>query len=385
MSRLLRFVLIGNYKLDKQESMARYANSLQIGLSEAGIHAEIWYPVVFFARWSKSTITGLGKWLGYLDKWILFPLVLKFRILIFRIKHSDENIFFHVCDHSNAPYLAHLPLNRSGITCHDVLAIRGALGFKDAYCPASPAGKVLQKWILANLIKAKRLTAVSQFTLNQLYELASGERNNQNGKKWRVIHNFYNASFEPMDVEKRRKMLLNILPDTEFILHVGSSLPRKNRPLLIGMLKNIGDKWDGKVCFAGEKLDEELKNIIDGSGLKDRFFSVEKPEHDTLVALYSSCLAFIFPSFSEGFGWPLIEAQACGAPVIASKIESLNEVSGGSALHADPEKPAEFANAFLQVLEKSFRDQLIRKGFDNCARFEKSRLIGEFIQLYTDR
>src|SRR5690606_22551456 len=123
-------------------------------------------PVVFFGKPFKSTKSGISKWLGYIDKYILFPIVLKFRV---NSKHSrGQDIKFHICDHSNAPYLKYLPKEVTGITCHDVLAIRGSMGFADAYAPASKFGKLLQKWILNNLKKAEILAAVSDFTLNQL-------------------------------------------------------------------------------------------------------------------------------------------------------------------------------------------------------------------------
>ena len=137
-------ILIGNYPLDKQESMKRFAAILEEGFKKKGIETEIWLPIICFGRLFEATTSGFGKWLGYIDKWLLFPIVLKFRLL----KASNKQAKFHICDHSNAPYLAYLPKQRTGITCHDVLAIRGAFGYTDAYCPASGMGKVLQRWIL---------------------------------------------------------------------------------------------------------------------------------------------------------------------------------------------------------------------------------------------
>src|SRR4051812_8571498 len=139
----MQIKLIGNYRPDRQESMIRFAQMLQAGLIRAGHQTEIWWPTVILGRFAKSTNAGIGKWLGYLDKWVFFPLVLKWRLLTI----GRDKILFHVCDHSNSPYLKHLPLQRTGITCHDVIAIRGGLGYADAYCDASKMGKILQRWI----------------------------------------------------------------------------------------------------------------------------------------------------------------------------------------------------------------------------------------------
>ncbi|WP_218145392.1 glycosyltransferase family 4 protein [Parapedobacter koreensis] len=344
-----------------------------------GFKVTLWKPIIFFAKGQHTTNHGLGKWLGYIDKWILFPLILRLRLLKSKYR---KHTYFHVCDHSNSPYLAVLPQKRSGITCHDVLAIRGALGYEDAYCPASKTGIYLQKWILNNLIKAKRIACVSQLTLNQLTELADDGIDSY--KKWKVVYNSFNAHFHPMTAAQRTSIFQQYgLEDSNYILHVGSSLPRKNRKILADMIVHLGEKWKGKICYAGQPIDIALQIHIDKLGIADRVVPVVKPSHEVLVALYSGCTAFIFPSFSEGFGWPVIEAQACGAPVVASVIEPMPEVAGGAALHVDPENPAEFTAALLMFLQDpQAKKEYIRKGFQNCRRFEQSLLINQFLALY---
>ena len=379
----MKFILIANYPPDKQESMKKYAVNLMEGLIRNGAEAEVWYPKVFFGYGWKSTISGIGKWLAYIDKWILFPVIMRTRIF-FQRKYADKQLFFHVCDHSNSPYLNSLPSLRSGITCHDVLAIRGAMGFEDAYCPASPTGKILQNWILNNLRKARILTAVSELTMNQLLDLCKDDPAPH--PKWKVIHNSFNADFWPMEKTEREVLIhkAGIPEGRSFIMHVGSSLPRKNRNMLLHMASSLGEKWDGLICFAGQPVDDKLAREANELGLSDRVISVVKPDHKTLVALYSACTAFVFPSFSEGFGWPLIEAQACGSPVLASDVEPMPEVSGGTAVHANPGNPEEFAKGFLSILEDNKRNSLIQAGYENAKRFDPVVLAKEFIKLYTD-
>ena len=375
----MRFILIGNYPADKQESMRKYAVSLRDSLNKENLEAAIWYPAVFFGYGSKSTNTGFGKWLGYIDKWIVFPVIIWFRLLF---KQDQKDIIYHVCDHSNSPYLKVLPDGRSGITCHDVLAIRGALGYKDAFCPASSTGKILQNWILNNLKKANKLIAVSQLTMNQLTELCEGDKPLKSG--WKVIHNSFNAEFYPLGATESWNTLATAgLPkNLPFILHVGSALPRKNRKMLLNMVQELGNKWKGSICFAGQPLDENLIKHARKLGLENRTISLVKPDHQTLLALYSSCQAFVFPSFSEGFGWPLIEAQACGAPVLASSVEPMPEVSNDTALHADPNSARDFANAFMKLSEPGMRKKLIEEGYKNSRRFDSGTLTKEFIKMY---
>lgn len=376
----MEFILIGNYRPDKQESMERFAQMLATGFEGAGNTCEIWRPSVFFGANVSSTLSGLGKWLGYIDKWLLFPLVLKWRLL--KKKYRNGNVRFHICDHSNSFYLSQLPRNATAITCHDVLAIRGALGYADAYCPSSGAGKILQKWILKNLGKAKLLATVSQLTLDQLNKLTS--QSDKSDRIWGVIHNAFNANFQHVDSEKSAQLLLGAgMPKGKpFLLHVGSSLQRKNRGLLIGMVAALGNSWDGIICFAGKAIDEKLLAEAKALNLTHRIVSLVKPSHETLLALYSTCEAFVFPSFSEGFGWPVIEAQACSAPVIASNLEPMPEVSGGAALHADPYKPEDFANAFLLLKNKELKAALISKGLENSQRFGLKEMIDKYLALH---
>lgn len=379
----MRIILIGNYKLDNQESMKRFAMMLEKGFNSEGIETEIWEPTVFFASGFKNSTSGLGKWFGYIDKWLLFPVILKLRTL--KTSNKDKNTKFHICDHSNAVYLKSLPHNRTVITCHDVLAIRGALGFSDAYCPASGMGKILQKWILKNLKKAQTLAAVSHFTLNQLKDLSKLDSNK--AKNWVVIHNAFNADFKPLPIGSSKRLLndMGIDADESFILHVGSSLERKNRKLLLLMVAELGDKWQGKICFAGKDLDTNLMDLAHKLNLSHRVISVVRPSHEGLLALYTMCEAFIFPSLSEGFGWPLIEAQACGAPVIASSFEPMPEVSNNTALHVHPENAKGFADAFLSLQDSKTRNQLINAGLLNSERFNIKYMIDSYIALHQSK
>ena len=376
----MRIILLGNYPPDGQESMERFARMLDNGFRNAGVATEIWRPVPVFAREGGSVNKGYRKWLGYIDKWVVFPLILHWRLRQSALWESD--VRFHICDHSNAPYLLHLDRLRSSITCHDVLAIRGGLGYADAHVSASRFGKVLQKWILHHLSRVERLAAVSHFTLRQLTDLVAPHSMDQS-VHWHVIHNAFNDEFKPMDVSECATVLhqAGLVSSAPFILHVGSSLPRKNRSLLLEMVHTLGNRWAGNICFAGEGPNKEILARIEALGLRERVRFIVKPDHNTLVALYSSCEAFIFPSYSEGFGWPIIEAQACGAPIIASNIEPMPEVSGGAALHVDPDDPETFGEALITLQNLSTRALLVQQGFANSRRFEPARMIQAYLNL----
>jgi len=368
-------ILIGNYPKDKQESMIRYSNMLYLGFLDAGYKCKVWTPPIIFGRLISSTSFGFGKWMSYLDKFIIFPFIL--RIITFF--YSSKNTIYHICDHSNAIYLPHIYGQKKGITCHDVLAIRGALGYSDAYCDASFFGKLLQKWILNNLKNAKILTAASEFTLKQLNELSPKSEIQIR----EIIYQGFNANFSILSNGEVKEILRTLnLDNKPFILCVGSSQVRKNRIILLRMLEKLGDRWDGVICFAGAGLDDTIIKLGTELKILPRIISIKSPNHETLVALYKGCEAFIFPSFSEGFGMPLIEAQACGAPVIASSVAPMPEISGGSAIHVSPEDSIGFAEAFLKLKDNEFRKHVIFNGFENIKRFDRRLMINNYMKLY---
>lgn len=359
--------------------MIRFATLLQNGFSKANVLSEIWWPSNSIVSAKKNTGSGILKWIGYFEKYISFPFILKRRIK--QIQQINPNVKFHICDHSNAPYLKYLPVNHTSITCHDVIAIRGSMGYPDSFQPSTSMGKFLQKWIFGYLKKAPSIAFVSQHTFNQFASMLAPPF--ILNYKHRVIHNAFNNDFGPMDKVKAMGLLSaeGVVCSQPFILHVGSGSIRKNRSLLLEMGSLLQDSLPLNICFAGEELDKQLLDHAAVLGITNKVVSVVKPNHQILVALYSLCEAFIFPSLSEGFGWPLIEAQACGAVVIASNTAPMPEVSGGAALHFDPAEPKDFADGFMALQNKEFKEDLKIKGFKNIEKFNVAGMAEAYLKL----
>src|SRR5262245_32617773 len=118
-------LLVGNYPPDHQTSMQRFADLLHSQLASRGVATEFIRPEPRFGR-LKSGSTGLGKWLGYLDKFALFPRLLRRRCR--EQLQSTRRMIVHVCDHSNSVYVRQLWRSPHLVTCHDLLAVRSARG-----------------------------------------------------------------------------------------------------------------------------------------------------------------------------------------------------------------------------------------------------------------
>ncbi len=374
----MNIILIGNYEPDNQFSMRIFAELMEEGYRKSAINVTLIRPDVFFSKLSSGK-SNLFKWLGYIDKFILFSM----KLLVLRVKFFllNQTVYYHICDHSNAFYLYFLPKKKTIITCHDVLAIQSGLGFTGTYCTTTKSGVVLQKIILNALCRAKKLATVSEYTLNQLKIIDTKPTIT---KKWKSIHNALSNKFTPSNNDEIEKLLNKHkqLRNQEFILHVGSSLERKNRILLVKLINELKTEWNGILVLAGDSLSTELLELIDKLKVKDKILQIYRPQQTEIISLYSICQAMIFPSYSEGFGWPIIEAQACGAPVITSnKAPMMTEVGGNAALYADPNDTDSFVNQFQKLKNKEFRAEVIRLGFENAKRFNFDNTINQYINL----
>jgi glycosyltransferase involved in cell wall biosynthesis len=364
-----RVLLIGNYEHDHQESMQRFAELLARELPRRGIEVRLVKPPPRLGR-LKPTAGGLGKWLGYIDKFALFP-----RDLPAHLAWCDV---VHVCDHSNAMYCHRTTARPTVVTCHDLLAVRGALG-EDTDCPASVIGRQLQRWILSGLGRARALAAVSTFTLVDAQRLVV------RGPRLGLVLNGLNQPFQPLpepEIARRLAPLLPTLGGRPYVLHVGSNLRRKNREGVLRVGALIRDRWPGVLVFAGQVLTPELRALAQRLGIAARVLEVARPEDAQLEALYAGAHAFLFPSRHEGFGWPLIEAQACSCPVVCSDCGPFREVAGDGALIRALDDEAGMAEDLLLLTDPTQRQRLVTRGNANLARFTTARMVDEYVALY---
>lgn len=381
----LEVILLGNYAPDAQESMRRYSEGLAQDLGKIGQRVRLVVPPVVVGRLGRSDHSGLGKWGGYVDKYVLFVAVLF--VLRLRERVAGRRPVFHICDHSNAPWLRALPRERTVVTCHDVLAIRGSRGHRDTYVTPTRTGRLLQRHILRWLLAGRWVACDSSTTLDQLQELAAEEARWSDANAQRIhLAIAYNDDFTPLDEGDRLQRLaeVGVPADSVFLLHVGSKHPRKNRKLLVELLTTDRDAWAGDVVFAGQPVDDDLRAMIASAGAEERVRQVVRPTHEQLVALYQSCFALVFPSYSEGFGWPVIEAQAAGALVVASELMPMPEVGGCGAAYCDPDQPEEFAKVLRELADPSTAAALRARAELNTHRYDRQVVAARYVALYED-
>ncbi|MBV9618689.1 MAG: glycosyltransferase family 4 protein [Verrucomicrobia bacterium] len=362
-------LLIGNYPLDRQQSMQRFATMMLQGLSAAGIPVEIAAPAPVLGKFF-GTENFLGKWLAYIDKFVLFPQRLRGRL-------NQRGAVVHICDHSNAMYATDkAPVV---VTCHDLIAVRSALG-EELHCPVSFTGRLLQRWILRSLRRADVVVCVSNATRNDAEQLVSRD---QPSPKLETINNGLNYPYRRLLEAEALTRLKNISGLTQpFVLHVGSNLPRKNRDGALRIFARTKGKWNARLVFAGDVLDSEQLSLAERLEIRDRIVQIKDASHDLLEALYNCATALLFPSLSEGFGWPIIEAQACGCPVVCSNLAPMPETAGEAGLFRDATDEAGFATDILRLNNSAERGVWSEKGLRNAERFSTATMISRYIDIY---
>ena len=378
----MKLLLLGNYAPDAQQSMLRFAALLAEGWRARGIEVVELAPPssALIARLRRLGGARVEKWLGYLDKYVFFPPRLNRAV---RAATAPRTLV-HVIDHSNALYVPRTPAVPWIVTCHDLLAVRGALG-EDTDCPASPLGRQLQRAIVRGLGRASAIAAVSDATLRDVQRIVPAPASRAQSR--RTIPLALNHPYRRVPAAEARARLRDVagVPWAQpFVLHVGSNLGRKNKAAVVRVFARLAAVWPGNLIFCGAPIPEELRAPIAAGGLTGRVFAAPAPDNAQLEAAYSLAHALLFPSRGEGFGWPVIEAQACGCPVVCSDSTSLPEVGGAGALVHALADEAGMAESLRALLEPAARAALIARGTENLARFTVTRMIDAYGALYEE-
>lgn len=366
-------LLIGNYSPDQQQSMQRFNTMMLQGLSAAGIAAELIRPESVLGNFQGAG-RFVAKWLGYIDKYILFP----FRL---RKQLAARPALVHILDHSNAVYVARCKGIPVLVTCHDLLAVRGALG-EQTDCPASLTGRVLQQWILRGLRRARAIACVSRATAEDAERLLGSANATPQISVVYLGLNYPYRKLEPTAAQARLAKIDGVNVDLPFVLHVGSNLRRKNREGALRIFAFAKHKWNGRLVFAGDPLTPPLLSLAERLGVSDRIAQIENPENEILETLYNCALALLYPSRFEGFGWPIIEAQACGCPVLCSNSGPLPEAAGDAGLFRGVDDEEGFASDLLRLTDPAERARWSEKSLSNAERFSTTRMIAHYIDIY---
>ena len=261
----------------------------------------------------------------------------------------------------------------SVVTVHDLIFLRFPQFYKKV------DRELYQAIYRSSCNRATKIIAISHQTKDDIVRFYGIDPD-----KIVVVYQSCHLSFygKVTDTQKSAVRLKFGLPES-FLLCVGTIEKRKNQ---LGILKALAKvKCTTTIVLLGRATDykEELDLFIRESGLNEHVIFLLNSSTDELQAIYQMAEAMVYPSYFEGFGLPVLEAQASGCPVITSNISSLPEAGGDGALYVDPENDSEIGEAVLKILsDKKFKAELIHKGIKNAARFSDKVVAANLMEVY---
>jgi len=255
------------------------------------------------------------------------------------------------------------------LTVHDLSFLRVPQFFVEGF------REYLEGAVVRAVKQAGHILADSESTRRDLSELLAVD-----AERVTVIYPGVDERFRPVldsgvlaDVQERYKL------PARFVLGLSTLQPRKNFEGLVDAFGRLVSAGDHSRAIAGLDLVvvggegwmfEGIMGNVGSRGLGDRVHFLGHAADDDLPAIYTLAQAFAFPSWYEGFGIPVIEAMACGTPVVASDNSSLPEAVGKAGIMVDAKDTDGLARALMRVLtDPALRSRLVSAGFDQAKRF----------------
>lgn len=347
-ARPWRVAIVADYAEEHWPSMDRVAETLTERL--AVNHAAEVTPVLvrppFHYRFTAPARTDGRALLVNADR--LVNRFLDYPAAMHRLRADFD--LFHIVDHSYAHLVHALPADRTCVTCHDLDTFRSVL--EPEREPRSALFRMMTRRILSGLGRAAMIACDSQATRDELLRWGIVE-----AARTTVIHAGVSAVFSPApaaaEVEAAR-MLGSSDRSVIELLHVGAPVARKRIDLLLRIFSTLRGLWPTlRLIRVGGPFTAEQQKLANKLGVADAITVLPRVSDAVLAAVYRRSALVLMPSDAEGFGLPLLEALACGTPVLASAIAALREVGGNAAEYA----PSGNLEAWTMAAERLLRER----------------------------
>jgi len=264
------------------------------------------------------------------------------------------------------------PGTRTLLTVHDLSFLR----YPDHFVPKLV--RYLERVVPASVARADRVLADSEATRADLIRLLGTPP-----EKVEVLYSGVDARFRPKpEPRERERLRARYGLDRPYVLSVGTLQPRKNFVRLIRAFARLPDT--GRVLVIAGGRGWLYESVLEEAARHpDRVRVMGFVEDADLPALYRGADLFVFPSFYEGFGLPVLEAMACGVPVVCSGVSSLPEVAGDAALLVDPEDEDGLMGAMRRALEdEGLRREMMARGRARAAEFTWERAAQQLLGVF---
>jgi glycosyltransferase involved in cell wall biosynthesis len=273
------------------------------------------------------------------------------------------------------------------ITIHDVMFLLPASVLSASNVFRQRLGNFYRRLVVTRVARrADRIIAVSEFSKQQIIEylkILPG--------RIRVIHEGVDPQFGSLAkaITSPPKEIGGESLDAPFILALGAGDPRKNT---LAVIRAYASRWrefpnQEKLVIVGLRdwRSSAAYDLVRQLGLGKSVLFAGYVSEELLAWLYASARCFLYPTLYEGFGFPPLEAMACGAPVITSDCTSVSEVVGDAAILVDPASEESIGNALMRLLrDEALRRQLIQRGTARVRKFGWQETVQKTLGVYAE-
>lgn len=297
-------------------------------------------------------------------------------------RHGAMDLY-HVADHSYAQLVHALPAERTVVTCHDLDAFRSVL---DPTAQPRPTWfRAMTGRVLSGLRAAAHVVCDSDAVHAELLSYGVLPPERVSTVPLPAHPDFAAAPDAAADAEAAR--LLGPVEGRVELLHVGSTIARKRIPLLLRAFAELTPVVPGaRLVRVGGALPPEQRRIAAEHGVADRIVELPFLDRKTLAAVYRRAALVVYPSEREGFGLPLVEAMACGAPILAADLTVFREVAGDAARYPARDDADGWAEAMADEIDRlaspenrqTARDGVLRR----AERFTLSTYASGIVDVY---
>ena len=291
---------------------------------------------------------------------------------------KELNIDLMHCTSNTAPLFCKIPLV---LTLHDIIFLEPRDRMNESIY--QNMGWLYRKMVVPRILKkCKRIITVSNFEKNNIINTLGIPE-----KKMAMIYNGYTEWFKPVqDIEFIYRKYID-MPSYFFFL--GNTDPKKNTERTLIAYSMYLEKSEFKRKLLLADLDKQYLNyIIERNHLENIQNMIVMPGYianSDLPYIYNNAFAFLYPSLRESFGIPLLEAMACGTPVITSNTSSMPEIGGSHAILINPEKPEEIAEMMLKLeTDPAFYSRQEEIGLQQAANFSWQHTAEQLLSLYDE-
>lgn len=291
-------------------------------------------------------------------------------------RHGDSDIY-----HLPSPDVIVKGRGKLVVTVHDLIYKT----YPQSHTPQTI--EVTEKYMQAIRSRADRIICVSENTRRDLNTFLDFPVD----KTCVVYNGVDHKMFYPLTEEQRRGAISRLRTwgiDKPYILYVGTIEPRKNLAGLLQSFARLKSKklFHGQLVVAGMKgwMSDSLERLIKQLDIQRDVLFTGYVGDDQLREFYNLAELFVFPSFYEGFGFPILEAFCCGVPVVTSRTSACGEIAGEAALTVDPQDPARIAEAMVKVLQdKTLNASLRQAGLGRAREFSFAATARQTLDIYT--